>query len=81
MNTRKKYPKKFKLDAVSLLLDQGYTRIEAAKSLDINPSMLGRWIKEHQRSRDGQAFRENGKLTPDQAEISQLREENRRLKM
>ena len=42
MNTRKKYPKEFKLDAVSLLLDQGYTRIEAAKSLDINPSMLGR---------------------------------------
>ena len=42
MNTRKKYPKKFKLDAVNLLLDQGYTRIEAAKSLDINPSMLGR---------------------------------------
>ena len=48
MNTRKKYPKEFKLDAVSLVLDQGYTRIEAAKSLDINSTTLGRWIKEHQ---------------------------------
>ncbi len=28
MNTRKKYPKEFKLDAVSLVLDQSYTRIE-----------------------------------------------------
>lgn len=81
MNTRKKYPKEFKLDAVSLGLDQGYTRIEAAKSLDINSTMLGRWVTEHKRSSDGQAFRGNGKLTPEQAEIRQLREENRRLKM
>jgi transposase len=81
MNTRKKYPKEFKLDAISLVLDQSYTRIEAAKSLGINSTMLGRWVKEHQRSSDGQAFRGNGKLTPDQAEIRQLREENRRLKM
>ena len=32
MNTRKKYPKEFKLDAISLVLDQSYTRIEAANS-------------------------------------------------
>jgi transposase len=34
MSTRKKYPKEFKLDADSLVLDQGYTRIEAARSLE-----------------------------------------------
>ena len=80
MTTRKKYPKEFKLDAISLVLDQGYTRTEAARSLGINAHMLGRWVKEQQ-SDDGQAFRGNGKLTPDQAEIRQLKEENRRLKM
>ena len=80
MTTRKKYPKEFKLDAVSLVLDQGYTRTEAARSLDLNANMLGRWVKEQQ-SDDGHAFRGNGKLTPEQAEIRQLREENRRLKM
>ena len=80
MNTRKKYPKEFKLDAISLVLDQGYTRIEAARSLGINSTMLGRWVTEHQ-SGDGQAFRGNGKLTPEQAEIRLLRDENRRLKM
>jgi transposase-like protein len=42
--------------------------------------MLGRWIKEHE-SVDGQAFRGNGKLTAEQLEIRQLREENCRLKM
>ena len=80
MSTRKKYSKEFKLDAVSLVVDQGYTRIEAAKSLEINYTMLGRWVKEQQ-SGDGQAFRGNGKLTPEQAEIRQLKEENRRLKI
>ena len=80
MTTRKKYSKEYKLDAVSLVLDQGYTVSEAAKSLEINRSVLQRWIKEFQ-SDDGQAFRGNGRLTPEQAEIRRLKEENRRLKM
>ena len=74
MTTRNKYPKQFKLYAISLVLDPGYTRTEAAKSLDINSTTLGRWIKGHQRSSDGQAFRGNGKLAPEQAEVRQLRE-------
>ncbi|MBN4079521.1 transposase, partial [Beggiatoa alba] len=36
MVTRKKYSKEFKLDAVSLVTEQDYTRSEAAKSLGIN---------------------------------------------
>ncbi len=80
MTTRKNYSREFKLDAVSLVLEQGYSRAEAARSLEINPNMLTRWIKEHE-SDDGQAFRGNGKLSPEQAEIRRLKEENRRLKM
>jgi transposase len=80
MTTRKKYSKEFKLDAIRLVLEQDYSRSEAARSLDINTNMLARWIKEHQRD-DGQAFRGNGKLTPEQEEIRRLKEENRRLKM
>ncbi|MBV1884200.1 MAG: transposase [Pseudomonadales bacterium] len=45
INERKKYSKKFKPDAISLIEDQGYTRIEAAKNLGINQAMLGRWVK------------------------------------
>jgi transposase len=80
MTERKKYSKEYKLDAINLVLEQGYKRTEAARSLEINPTMLGRWIKEHQQD-DGHAFRGNGKLTPEQAELRQLREENKRLKM
>jgi transposase len=80
MNTRKRYSKEFKLDAISLVIDQGYTQTEAARSLGINANMLGRWIKE-QKADDGHAFRGNGKLTPEQDEIRRLREENRQLKL
>ena len=80
MMTRKKHPKEFKLDAVSLVLDQGYTRAEAARSLDINANMLGRWVKEQQ-SDDGHAFRGNGKLTPEQEEIRKLKTQVKRLEM
>jgi len=80
MATRKKYSKEFKLDAVSLVTDQGYTRIEAARSLDINANMLGRWVKEQQAD-DGQAFRGNGKLTPEQEELRNLKAQVKRLQM
>lgn len=80
MTIRKQYSKEFKLDAVSLVTEQGYNRSEAARSLGINANMLGRWVKELE-SNEGQAFRGNGKLTPEQEEIRQLRAENKRLKM
>ena len=65
MSRRKKYSKEFKLDAVSLVLDQAYSRAEAARSLGLNHNMLGRWVSEY-RDGDGLAFRGNGKLTPEQ---------------
>jgi|TARA_R110000772_G_C13245119_1_gene434027 transposase len=80
MTKRKKYSKEFKLDAIALVKEQGYNQAEAARNLGLNPNMLGRWIKESE-SDDGQAFRGNGKLTPEQLELRQLREENKRLKM
>jgi len=81
MSKRKRYSKEFKLDAISLVVDQGYTRIEAARSLDVNAHMLGRWIKEHKADDDGHAFRGNGKLSSEQEEIRRLKQENRHLKL
>jgi transposase len=80
MTKRKQYSKEFKLDAISLVLDQGYTRTQAASSLGINANMLRRWIQEQQ-SDDGHAFRGNGKLTPDQEEIRTLKAQVKRLEM
>ena len=81
MTTRKKYPKEFKLDAIGLVLEQEYTKAEAARSFEINPNLITQWVQEHQADDTGQAFRGHGKLTPEQAEIRLLKEENKRLKM
>ena len=81
MEARKQYTKEFKLDAISLVLDQGFTIAEAARSLGIRANMLGRWIKESQVDNNGQAFRGNGKLTPEQEGIRRLKIENKQLKL
>ena len=81
MKIRKQYTKEFKLDAISLVLEQGYSRAEAARSLEIDSKMLGRWVREHQQSDDGQAFRGNGKLSPEQEENRRLKAEVKRLRM
>ena len=80
MMTRKRYSKEFKLDAVSLIAEQNYTRAEAARSLGLPANMLSRWVKELQ-IQDGQAFRGNGKLTPEQEETRKLQAQVKRLEM
>ena len=80
MTARKKYSKEFKLDAVSLVLEQQYTRSEAARSLGIKPNMLGRWIQQFE-SEDGQSFRGNGKLSPEQEQIRELKNQVKRLEL
>ena len=44
MAGRKRYTKEFKLDAVSLVLDQGHTRSEVARMLDVSQQIIGRWV-------------------------------------
>jgi transposase len=81
MTGRKRYTKEFKLDAVSLVLEQGHTRGDVAKMLEVSSQVVGRWVKEYQQDDNGQAFRGNGKLTPEQAEIRKLKDQVKRLEM
>ena len=80
MTRKKNYSKEFKLDAVNLVLEQNYTKAAAARSLDVNPNLLGRWVNEFKED-DGHAFRGNGKLTPEQDEIRKLKAQVKRLEM
>jgi transposase len=81
MPERKRYTKEFKLDAVSLVLEQDHSRADVAKMLDVNNQMISRWVKEYQQDDDGQAFRGNGKLTPEQEEIRRLKAQVKQLEM
>ena len=80
MTKRKTYSKEFKLDAISLVVEQGYSKAEAARNLGNNANILGRWIKDADNN-DGHAFRGNGKLTPEQLEIRQLKVQVKHLEM
>ena len=65
MATRKGYTKEFKEGAVWLVTDQRYKRAEAARNLEINAGILGRWVREY-RADKAEAFRGNGRRTEEQ---------------
>jgi len=78
--TRTTYTKEFKREAVDLILEQGYSIAEASRNLGINYNMLSRWKNERQ-SHGEDAFPCKGHMTKEQAELSRLKAENKRLRM
>ncbi len=79
-NLRKQYTREFKKEAVELITVQGYSISQAARSLGIRDSLLGRWRQEYL-SLAANAFPGSGKEPAPADELSRLRQENRRLKM
>ena len=77
---RTKYSTEFKREAVGLVVDQGYSKAEAGRSLDVNPNLIRRWQREFE-ANGSHAFPGQGKLTADQKRIQDLETENRRLRM
>lgn len=77
---RRKFGKEFKQEAVSLVVDQGYSNAQAGRSLGIRGNLIGRWRRELE-GQPEHAFPGHGKLTPEQQRIRDLEEENRRLRM
>ena len=77
---RKKYSTEFKREAVDLVVDHGYSKAEAGRSLDVNPNLIRRWQREFEAD-STDAFAGQGKQTPDQRRIRELETENRRLRM
>ncbi len=65
MAKRKRYDKEFKLGAARLVIEQGYTRAEAARQSGVAAWSIGRWI-EH--------FRTNGELPPDGKPVPEAEE-------
>lgn len=78
MSTKKprKYTDEFRAEAVKLVVEEGYSITEAARNLGINANMLGRW-KRRLTAVDEPATKGNGS----DAELRQVREEVRRLKI
>ncbi len=76
---RRSFSREFKLEAARLVSDRGMTVAEAARDLDLHDNVLRRWVR-HYRDDPAYAFPGAGQLKPEQAEITQLKKEVRKLK-
>jgi len=74
---RKKYTREFKLSAVKLVNEQGYSVPDAASSLGVDPNCVRGWVGKFS-SEAGLEPSGEGAL---QAELRRLRKENARLLM
>jgi len=72
----KSYTKEFKLEAVNLVNEQGYSVPEAAKSLGINTNLLYRWKQQIEDQQQGKSLTEDERV-----ELKRLRKENKLLRM
>ena len=68
---RRSFTTEFKHDAASLVLDQGYTVMEACRSLDIGETALRRWVEQLRLERGG-ATPTSRAMTPEQQRIQEL---------
>ena len=83
MNEEKRKPKRydeaFKREAVRLVVEEGYTQTQVERDLDISSGSVSSWKKAIE-TNDKNAFVGKGYQRPADAELSQLRKENKRLK-
>jgi len=73
---RKKYTEEFKVEAVALVLEHGYSYSAAGLSLGVNPQLLTKWCKKL--SSEGVVSK---KSDPMHQKLVALEAENRRLRM
>lgn len=78
--TRRKFTQEFKDDAVSLVIDQGYSCAEVARRLGVSDNNVNRWVRQYRQRNDIESA--DG-LSPEEmeAELKRLRKENKRLEM
>ncbi|MBI0330289.1 transposase [Burkholderia plantarii] len=68
---RRTFSPEFKQQAVSMVLDQGYSPLEASRSVGIGDAVLRRWV--HQLQMERQGVTPHGKaITPEQQRIQEL---------
>lgn len=77
---KREYSVEFKIDAARLVEDQGYTVKETCERLGIPLSNLTRWLSQYRKGKL-QPGHKQAQPTADEAELRQLREENKRLEM
>ncbi len=68
---RRSFSTEFKQEAACLVLDQGYSILEASRSLDVGETVLRRWVSQLRAERGGETPKSKA-LTPEQQKIQEL---------
>jgi transposase len=76
MTKRKRYTKEFKEEAAKLVIEGGYTQIEACKNLGVAQKNLSRWVAEAKGTKVQQATK-----APESAELVRLKKEIHQLRL
>ena len=80
MKKRRTFSAEYRRDAVRLVLEQGYSQAEAARSLGIGSTAISRWLQEFNTQGD-EAFPGHGNLPASVAELKRLERENKQLRL
>lgn len=68
---RRSFSPEFKHDAASLVLDQGYSCLEAGRALDVHENTVRTWVRQLDAERRGTTPKSKA-LTPEQQRIQEL---------
>ena len=71
----------FKQDAAKLVLEKGYTHQQAADSLGVSLSALGRWVRAERPQSAVSGVKPQAMNLADHEELVRLRKENEQLRM
>ena len=72
---RRTHSHEFRVNAISLVEDQGYTVAQAARDLGISQNLLRNWCQKYGKTSEGSMSES------DQEELERLRKDNQRLRM
>lgn len=78
--SRRSFTPEFKRDAALLVLEQGYSILEASRAIDVDETALRRWVEQLQAEQQG-ITPSSKALTTEQLRIQELEKRIKRLEM
>ena len=79
--TKRKRPNfapEFRLECAQLVVDKGYSVVEAAQAMNVGKSSLDKWVRQLRAEREGKSPQATP-MTPDKLKIRELEKKIRRI--
>ena len=76
---RRVFSREYKLEAVKLVRERGFTVAEAARDLDVHEIVLRKWVRKYGDD-PSQSLPGKGQMKPEELEVERLRREVAKLK-